>query len=155
MGHAVDQELFSLVQHDVRELIEMLKKIEMESPTIQVGSLSQQHPHQSEFQETFVTLQTKLKEHGEKLDVVLQQQDMQSEEIRLAKAGLREENKNILEKLVSIEKLLTGELSLRVQRVEANLAETYDKVKELEKDFTGLYSRPGNYFSVQWFTAGR
>ena len=71
---------------------------------------------------------------------------MQEEEIRLAATNLAEENNQILRKLVSIETLLSGKL----QEIEKNLAQTSERVKELQqesiqmkRDITSLYNRPG------------
>lgn len=140
MGHAVDRHLLSLVQHDVKELIEKLKNFERE---------------QSPFQESLASQevgQTRHPAHGERFDAVLQQQ-MQTEPNMVAKDSLREENQHILEKLLSIEGFLRGELSLRLQTVEKNLAETGVKVNEIEreniqikKEITGLCNQQGNSF---------
>lgn len=152
MGHAVDQHLISLVQHDVSQLIERLRKIETQQFPNQ-GSNIQQRVNGTDIQESINALQTRLQEHSERLDAVIQQQEMQPEEIRMANESLREENKNILERLVSIEELLSEKLMLRLQGMEKNPAETGNKVKELEqqnvqmkKDMAGLYNKPGNFF---------
>ena len=158
MGHAVDQNLFSLVQHDVRQLIERLTNIETKQFPSQ-GSNIQQHLSGTGIQESIDALQTRLQEHSERLDAVIQQQEMQPEEIRMAKESLREENKNILERLVAIEELLSEKLLLCFQGMEQNLAETGEKVKELEqqsvqmkKDIRGLYNKPGNSFFMALLT---
>ena len=158
MGHAVDQHLFSLVQYDVRQLIKRLTKIETEQFPNQ-GSNIQQQVSGTGIQESINALQTRMQEHSERLDAVIQQQEMQPEEIRMVKESLREENKNILERLVSIEELLSEKVMLRLQGMEKNLVETGEKVKELEqqnvqmkKDITSLSSKTGNFFFISLLT---
>ena len=136
----MDRHLLSLVQHDVKELIEKLKNFEREQSPFQ-GSLASQEVGQ-----------TRHPAHGERFDAVLQQQ-MPAEPNMVAKDSLREENQHILEKLLSIEGFLRGELSLRLQTVEKNLAETGVKVNEIEreniqikKEITDLCNRQGNSF---------
>ncbi|KAJ7389412.1 hypothetical protein OS493_031656 [Desmophyllum pertusum] len=125
MGHAVDQNLLSLVQQDVKELIDKYTKTEMEQSAIQ-ESLDQQRTEQIEMQNTVASLQDQqsstrvhLKEHDEQLEAVME---------------LMKENKGILETLVSVEKTLSEELMNRVQDVEKGLGETDDRVKQLKKD---------------------
>ena len=106
MGHAVDQHVFSLLQQDVRELIGMLKKSETELSPSQ-GSQVQQEISETGVKEPMDALQIRVEGS---VDGVLQRQEMQEKEIRVATANLAEENKNILGKLVSIETLLSGKL---------------------------------------------
>jgi len=141
MGHAVDQHLLSLVQNDVKEMIEKLKNFEREHSPFQESLASQE------------VGQTRHPAHGERFDVVMQQEQLQAELTVVTKDSLREENKQILEKLLSIEGFLRGELSLRLQTVEKNLAETGVKVNQIEREnikikteITGLCNRQGNSF---------
>ena len=107
MGHAADQELFTLLQEDVTELIALLKK----SEAVQLPG----------------------------------------QEIRVATLNLEKENRQILEKLVSIEELL----SVKLQGMKKDLTETSNKVKELEqksiqmkKEMTCLSNRQGKKHQV-------
>ena len=144
MGHAVDQNIFTLLQQDVAELIDLLKKSEAaQSP----GQESQVQQGISEAQVTpsMDALQIRIEGHSERF----QGQEMPEEEIRVATLNLVKENKKILAKLVSIE----GLLSVKLQGMEKDLTETSEKVKELEqeniqmkKDITCLYNRQGNFF---------
>ncbi|KAJ7389409.1 hypothetical protein OS493_031653 [Desmophyllum pertusum] len=125
MGHAVDQNLLSLVQQDVKELIDKYTKTEAEQSAIQ-ESLDQQRTEQIEMQNTVASLQDQqsstivhLEEHDEQLEAVME---------------LMKENKGILETLVSVEKTLSEELMNRVQDVEKGLGETDDRMKQLKKD---------------------
>ncbi|KAJ7385490.1 NACHT, LRR and PYD domains-containing protein 3 [Desmophyllum pertusum] len=124
MGHAVDQNLLSLVQQDVKKLVENFKKTVAEQSAIQ-ESLDQQRTEQIEMQNTVASLQDQqsstrvhLEEHDKQLEAVME---------------LMKENKGILETLVSVEKTLSEELMNRVQDVEKGLAETGDKVEQLEQ----------------------
>ena len=123
MGHAVDQNLLSLVQQDVKELIKMYKKIEAEQAAIQ-ESLAQQKTEQTEMQNIVTSIQdqqsvtrAQLEEHVKQLEAVVK------------------ENAKIVKTLVSVEKTLNEELLLRTERVEKGLAETDDKVELLERRF--------------------
>ena len=118
MGHVVDQNLLSLVQQDVRELIKNFKKTELEQKAIQ-ESLDQLRTEQREMQSS---MQVQLEEHDEQLNAV---QGWKEEQMK--------DNTKILEKLVSVEKTLSEELLIRVQGVEEGLAETDDRVEGLER----------------------
>ncbi|XP_078363796.1 uncharacterized protein LOC144648015, partial [Oculina patagonica] len=140
MGHAVDQNLLSLVQQDVNELI---KKAEAEQTVIQ-EALAQQKTEQTEMQNTVTSIQdqqsstrVQLEDLDKKLEAVLDWKEQQMKE-----------NKKILEKLVSVEKTLSEELLIRVQGVEddlsgvkddisgvkAHISRTDERVKQLEND---------------------
>ena len=83
-------------------------------------------------------------EHNE-FGAVFQRQEISEQEInRVATLNLEKENRQILEKLVSIGELL----SVKLQGMEKDLTETSEKVKELEqesiqmkKDITCLYNK--------------
>ena len=108
MGHAVDQNLLSLVQQDVKELIKTYKKSEAEQSAIQ-ESLASIQDQQS-------VTRAQLEEHVEQLEAVLEWREQQMNE-----------NDKIVETLVSVEKTVKEELMLR-------LAETDDKVQQLEQE---------------------
>ena len=142
MGHAVDQNLISLVQHDVKELIKNFKKMEAEQTAIQ-ETLAQLKTEQKEMQSV---MKVQLEEHDEKLEAVLEWKEQQLKE-----------NKGILGKLVSVEKTLTEELLARLQGVEddisgvkAHISQTDERVKQLEenvRDGKMKDDRPG-YFLI-------
>ena len=147
MGHAVDQNLLSRLQEDIAELIDLLKK----SETAQLpGDGSQVQQRISEAQEithSMDALQIEPEKHNENFGAEFQEQEMREEEIRAATLNLEIENRQILDKLVSIQELL----SVKLQGMENELTETSEKVKELEqesirmkKDITCLYNRQGN-----------
>ena len=126
----MDQNLLSLVQQDVKELIKKYKKSEAEQAAIQ-ESLAQQKTEQNEMQNIVTSIQdqqslttAQLEEHVEQLEVVLEWREQQMKE-----------SDKILETLVSVEKILNEELLLRTERVEKRLAETDDKVEQLERGF--------------------
>ena len=121
MGHAVDHNLLSLVQQDVKLLIMDYKTTE--------ESLAQQRVDLTAMQNTLTSIQdqqsatgVQLEKHDEQLAAVLEWKEQQMEE-----------NEEILAKLMSVEKMLSEELLIRVERVEKGLAETDGKVKKLEQ----------------------
>ncbi|KAL9979406.1 hypothetical protein ACROYT_G017067 [Oculina patagonica] len=136
MGHAVDQQLLSLVQQDVKELEKKIKKTEAEQSAIQ-EALTQQRTEQTKLQNTVGLLQdqqssttVQLEEHDEQLEAVLEW-----------KAQQMKENAKIYEKLVSVEKTLSEKLLIRVQGVEddlsgvkAHISQTDGRVKQLEEN---------------------
>ena len=123
MGHAVDQNLLSVVQQDVKELVKSCKTTE--------ESLAKQKVELTEMQSTVTSIQdqqsatkAQLEEHDDQLTAVLEWKEQQ---IR--------ENKEILLKLLSVEEMLTEEILIRVEGVEKGLAETGDKVQQLQQVF--------------------
>ena len=123
MGHAVDHNLLSLVQQDVKKLIMDYKTTE--------ESLAQQRVDLTATQNTVTSIQdqqsatrVQLEEHGEQLVAVLEWKEQQIKE-----------NEEILAKLVSVKKMMSEELLMRVERVEKGHAETDDKVEQLEQGF--------------------
>ena len=130
MGHAVDQNLLSLVQQDVKELSKKYKKSEVEQSAIQ-ESLAQQKIKQTEMENIVTSIQdqqsvtrAQLGEHVEQLEAVFEWREQQMKE-----------NDKVKETLVSVEKTLKEELLLRTERVEKGLAETDDKVEQLKRGF--------------------
>ena len=130
MGHAVDQNLLSLVQQDIRDVAEKIKKTKGAQLAIQ-ESLAQLKTEQPEMQKTVASIQdqqsstgVQLKAHGEQLKAVLEWKEQQMKE-----------NKEILEKLMFFEKTLSEELLIRVQGMQKGLAETDDRVEQLKKGF--------------------
>ena len=126
MGHAVDRNLLSLVQQDVKKLI-------MDYQTTE-ESLAQQRVDLTAVQNTVTSIQDQqsatgalLEERDEQLAAVLEWKDQQMKE-----------SKEILLKLVSVEKMLSEELLIRVEKVEKGLAETDDKVEQLEQGFAKI-----------------
>ena len=124
MGHAVDQNLLSLVQQDVKELVKNYKTTE--------ESLAQHRVELTAMQNTVTSIQdqqsaigAQLKEHDEQLAAVLEWKEQELKE-----------NEGIFLKLVSVEKMLSEALLIRVERVEKGLAETDNKVEQLEQEFT-------------------
>lgn len=147
MGHAVDQNLFTLLQQDVAELIDLLKRSETARSPCQESQV-QQGISEAQVIPPLDALQIRIEERSEKF----QRQEMPEEEIRVATLNLEKENKEILDKLVSIE----GLLSVKLQGMEKDLTETSEKVKELEqesiqmkKDITCLYNSQGNFFTIK------
>lgn len=141
MGHAVDQNVFTLLRQDVAELIDLLKKSEAAWSPGQ-GSQIQQGISEAQVTKSMDALDIRMEENSERF----QAQEM-GEDIRGATLNLQKENKQILDKLVSIEGLLSGKL----QEMEKDLTNTSEKVRELEqesirmkKDITCLYNRQGN-----------
>ena len=123
MGHAVDHSLLSLVQQDVKKLVMDYKTSE--------ESLAQQRVDLTAVQNTVASIQdqqsatgVQLVEHDEQLAEVLEWKDQQMKE-----------SKEILLKLVLVEKMLSEELLIRVEKVEKGLAETDDKVEQLVQGF--------------------
>ena len=123
MGHAVDQSLLSVVQQDVKELVKNYKTTE--------ESLAQQRVDLTEMKYTVTSIQyqqsakrVRLEEHDEQLAAVLEWKEQQMKE-----------NGEILLKLVSVEKMLSEELLIRVEGVEKGLAKTDDKVEQLDQGF--------------------
>ena len=123
MGHAVDHNLLSLVQQDVKKLIIDYKTTE--------ESLAQQRVDLTAMQNTVTSIQdqqsaarVQLEEHDEQLAAVLEWNEQQVKE-----------NEEILLKLLSVEKMLSEELLTRVEKVEKGLAGTDDKVEQLEQGF--------------------
>ena len=130
MGHAVDQNLLSLVQQDIRDVAEKIKKTKGAQLAIQ-ESLAQLKTEQPEMQKTVASIQdqqsstgVQLKAHGEQLKAVLEWKEQQMNE-----------NKEILEKLMFVEKTLSEELLIRVQGMQKGLSYTDDRVEQLEQRF--------------------
>ena len=130
MGHAVDQNLLSLVQQDISNLIEMYKKSEAEQSAIQ-ESLTRQKIEQIEMENIVTSIQdqqsvttAQLEEHVEQLEAVFEWREQQMKE-----------NDKIVETLVLVEKTLNEELLRRTERVEKGLAETDHKMEQLERGF--------------------
>lgn len=141
MGHAVDQNVFTLLRQDVAGLIDLLKKSEAAWSPGQ-GSQIQQGISETQVTKSMDALDIRMEENSERF----QTQEM-GEDITGATLNLQKENKQILDKLVSIEGLLSGKL----QEMEKDLTNTSEKVRELEqesirmkKDITCLYNRQGN-----------
>lgn len=141
MGHAVDQNVFTLLRQDVAELIDLLKKSEAAWSPGQ-GSQIQQGISEAQVTKSMDALDIRMEENSERF----QTQEM-GEDITGATLNLQKENKQILDKLVSIEGLLSGKL----QEMEKDLTNTSEKVRKLEqesirmkKDITCLYNRQGN-----------
>ena len=109
MGHAVDKDLLSLVQTEVKGVIKDL--------TLQSTKLFQ-------IQKTAAVLQVRLDDHDARFDVV-------KEKLQEDEDTRREEMKIILERLAAIQKTITGELLRRVQGVEGSLAATNIKMEKL------------------------
>ena len=123
MGHAVDHNLLALVQQDVKKLIVDYKTTK--------ESLAQQGVDLTAMQNTVTSIQgqqsatgVQLEEHDEQLAAVLEWKEQQMKE-----------NEEILAKLVLVEKMMSEELLIRVERVEKGLVETDDKVEQLEQGF--------------------
>ena len=116
MGHAVDQNLLSLVQQDVKELITKYKKSE--------ESLAQQKTEQTEIENIVTSIQEQQSVTSAQLEAVLEWRKQQMNE-----------NDKIVETLVAVEKTLREELLLQTARVEKGLAETDYKVEQLERGF--------------------
>jgi len=108
MGHAVDQNLLSLVQQNVKKLVKDFKTTK--------ESLAQQRVDLTEMQNTLTTIHD--------------QQSATRDELQQMK-----ENEDILRKLVSVEKMLSEEVLIRVEGVEKGLAETDGKVEHLKQGF--------------------
>ena len=124
MGHAVDQNLLALVQQDVKKLIMDYKTTE--------ESLGQQRVDLTAMQNIVTSIQDQqsaarahVEEHDEQLAAVLKWKEKQMKE-----------NEEIVLNLVSVEKMLSEELLIRVEGVENRLAETDDKVEKLERGFS-------------------
>jgi len=123
MGYAVDQNLLSVIQQDVKELVKnhqttnkLLAQRRVELTTMQntVTSIQDQQS----------AARAQLEEHDEQLAAVLEWKEQQIKETQ-----------DVLLKLVSVEKMLSEELLVRVEGVERGLAETDDKVEQLEQGF--------------------
>lgn len=145
MGHAADQNLFTHLQEDITEMIDLLKKSEAVQLPGQ-GSHVQQGISETQVTHSVDAPQIGTEEQYE-FGAVFQRQEIWEQEIsRVAPLNLEKENRQILEKLVSIGELL----SVKLQGMEKDLTETSEKVKELEqegiqmkKDITCLYNKQG------------
>ena len=107
MGHAVDQHLLSLVQQEVEELVKNYKTTE--------ELLAQQRVDLTAMQNTVTSIQD--------------QQSATRDQLQQMK-----ENEEILQKLLSVQKMLSEELLIRVEGVEKGLAKTDDEVKQLKEE---------------------
>lgn len=134
MGQAVDKELLSLIEQDVKELIKKYTENEAELADIQV-SLESQLNEQAEMQTAVASLQEQQEEHDERFKAI---QRWREEQMR--------ETKEILKLLtVFAEKTLkqTSDLEIRVEEVANDLAvvkrslsesNLEDRVKQLEQN---------------------
>lgn len=134
MGQAVDKELLSLIEQDVKELIKKYTENEAELADIQV-SLESQLNEQAEMQTAVASLQEQQEEHDERFKAI---QRWREEQMR--------ETKEILKLLtVFAEKTLkqTSDLEIRVEEVANDLAvvkrslsesNLEERVKQLEQN---------------------
>ena len=145
MGHAVDQDLLSLVQQDVKELVKNYKTTE--------ELLAQQRVNLTAMQNTVTSIQdqrsatrAQLEEHDEQLAAVLEWKEQQMKE-----------NEDTLQRLVSVERMLSEELLIRVkggeQRVEGvekGLPKSDDEVKQLKEEVRsqGLKDNKPGWFDL-------
>ena len=118
MGHAVDKDLLSLVQTEVKRIIKDL--------TMLSAQLFQA-------QKTAVVLQVRLDKRDARLDAV--EENLQEDE------DTRREEMKIL---AAIEKIFSEELLKRVQGVEESLAVMNTEVKELRFGATNTDSKVGH-----------
>ena len=116
MGHAVDKDLFSLVQTEVKGIIKDL--------TLQSTKLFQVQKTAAVLQQQLSSQKVRLDDHDARFDAV-EDKLQEDEETR------KEEIKIILERLAAIQKTITEELSRRVQGVEGSLAATNIKMEQL------------------------
>ena len=116
MGHAVDNDLLSLVQTQVKGIIKDL--------TLQSTKLFQIQKTAAVLQQQLSSQKVRLDDHDARFDVV-EEKLQEDEDTR------REEMKIILERLAAIQKTITGELLRRVQGVEGSLAATNIKMEQL------------------------
>ena len=147
MGYAVDQNLLTRLQEDITELIDLLKKSEAAQLPGQGSQVQQRITETQQVTHSMDAIQIGPEEPSEKFGAVFQKQETREEEIRVATLNLEKENRQILDKLVSIEELLR----VKLQGMENDLTETTEKVKKLEqesirmkKDIMCLYNRQGN-----------
>ena len=120
MGHAVDQNLLSLVQQDVQELIKNLKKTEVEQ-------------------------QVQLKEHDEELKAVLEWKEQQMKEKEKILEKLASLGKILTEELLTRIQGVEDDVS----EVKAHISQTDERVKQLEenvRDGKMKDDRPGDFF---------
>lgn len=112
MGQAVDKDILSLIEQDVKELIKKYSESEAELADIQV-SLKAQENEQAEMQTAVASLKGQQEEHDERFKAIQQWQDQQMRETR-----------EILKQLkVFAEKTLkqTSELEIRVEEMAEDL----------------------------------
>ena len=119
MGHAVDQDLLSLVQQEVTKLVKAEE------------SLAQQRVDLTAMQNSLTSIQDQQSATGAHLE----EQDEQLTAVLEWKEQQMNENEEILLKLVSVEKMLCEELLTRVEGVEKGLAERDQKVEQLKQRF--------------------
>ena len=134
MGQAVDKDLLSLIEQDVKELIKKYTENEAELADIQV-SLESQLNEQAKMQTAVASLQEQQEEHDERFKAIQQWREQQMRE-----------TKEILKLLtVFAEKTVkqTSELEIRVEEVEKDLAvvkrslsesNLEERVKQLERN---------------------
>ena len=125
----MDQNLFSLVQQDVRDLIQKYKKAEAEHLDIR-KSLDQQRTKQSERETSIIALQVRQSSTG----VQQEGDDEQFGQLLQWKEQQIKENNEILDKLEVLEKTLNEELLMRVKGVEEDLDGVKERVKLQEEN---------------------
>lgn len=116
MGHAVDQQLLSLVQQDVKDLRANLSTLQ--------ESLAQQTTEQLEIRDEISFLRD---------ERATAQNHWQTHEEQIG--GMKEwieETKEILEKLQAAAKSFEEEIGMRLQQIETQLAESGEKEQELK-----------------------
>lgn len=118
MGHAVDKDLLSLVQREVKGFIKDL--------TLQSAQLFQLQRTAPLLQEQLSSEKARLDEHDACISVV-------EEKLGKEEEDRREWNEIILERLGSIEKTLSEELLRRIQGVEESISVTNNEMKELRQ----------------------
>ena len=136
MGQAVDKELLSLIEQDVKELIKKYTENEAELADIQV-SLESQLNAQAEMQTAVASLQEQQEEHDERFKAIQQWREQQMRETK--------EILKLLTVFAEKTRKQTSELEIRVEEVakdlavvkrslsESNLA-IEERVKQLERN---------------------
>ena len=123
MGHAVDQNLLSFVQQDVKELVKRYKTTE-ESLAIERVELTAMQNTVTSIQDQQSATRAQLEDHNDQLTALLEWKELQMKE-----------NKEILLKLMSVEEMLTKELLIKVEGLEKGLVETDEKLEQLQQVF--------------------
>ena len=113
MGQAVDKDLLSLIEQDVKELIKKYKENEADLADIQV-SLESQLNEQAEMQTALASLQEQQEEHDDRFKAIQQWREQQMRETK--------EILKLLTKFAEKTVKQTSELEIRVEEVERDLS---------------------------------
>ena len=141
MVHAMNQNLLSLVQRELKKLIEEFSRVN--------SKLALQSKRRSQVEETVAVFEDQPFCKRARLD----EHDPEEEKLQKSNNTSKEEIEMIITKLVSVEKVLNEGLastSIKVKEMEQGFAKTSDKLVQMQQGFPKTDDKVEQL--EQWFT---